>query len=65
MYSDQSFADALGEEIGGGAHVGASTVRKWRLGSSVPRPSRVKAIIKLTKGEITADSFVQADDGNS
>jgi hypothetical protein len=60
MYSDQSFADALGEEMQG-AHVGASTVRKWRLGTSVPRPARIRAIIKITKGEITADSFVQAD----
>lgn len=57
MHSDQSFAEALEKEMDG-AHVGASTVRKWRLGKSVPRPARIKAITKLTNGEITANSFM-------
>ena len=34
------------------------TVEKWRIGRSIPRPTNMAAIKQITKGEITADSFM-------
>ena len=32
-------------------------VKKWRLKQRVPRPQSMKAIIQISGGQVTADSF--------
>ena len=52
------FAGAIG---GGG--VGVSTVSKWRRGIAFPRPQHIRAIVRVTRGQVTAADFLKAHVG--
>jgi len=62
-YSDQAFADRISIELKGET-VSASSVRKWRLGVSMPRRTKLVAIGNVTAGVVTAESFAQAEGPN-
>jgi DNA-binding transcriptional regulator YdaS (Cro superfamily) len=36
----------------------AEAVRKWRFGVRTPRPKQLSLIAKLTKGQVTANDFM-------
>jgi len=41
-----------------GRSVDRATVTKWRLGNHTPRPPYMRAIIRVTKGEVGADDLL-------
>lgn len=57
MYSDQALADRLTLE---GEVVSAASVRKWRLGTTMPRRGKLIAINKITDGKVAPGSFAEA-----
>jgi transcriptional regulator with XRE-family HTH domain len=47
---DEAMASRIGE-------VGATGVRKWRLGERVPRPDQMRRIHEATGGEVEPNDF--------
>lgn len=57
-YTDPQFAAAMAKALET-PRFSSRTVEKWRIGKSIPRPRNMGAIKAITKGEITADSFLE------
>ncbi len=56
-YSNRQFAELMREQLGV-SHFSPRTVEKWRYGA-IPHPRSIAAIKAITKGAITADSFME------
>lgn len=57
-YTDPQFAAAMAKQLQI-SQFSPRTVEKWRLGLATPRKPSMLAIMKITDGAITADSFIE------